>query len=60
MTLPIARDLALVGIRVNTIAPGIFDTPIYGTGPKADEFKAGLSASVVFPDGSGCQRSSRN
>ena len=32
MTLPIARDLAAVGIRVNTIAPGLIDTPIYGTG----------------------------
>ena len=50
MTLPIARDLAVVGIRVNTIAPGLFDTPIYGTGPKTAEFKAQLSASVVFPD----------
>ena len=32
MTLPIARDLAVVGIRVNTIAPGLIDTPIYGSG----------------------------
>ena len=32
MTLPIARDLCAVGIRVNTIAPGLIDTPIYGTG----------------------------
>jgi NAD(P)-dependent dehydrogenase (short-subunit alcohol dehydrogenase family) len=31
MTLPIARDLSAVGIRVNTIAPGLIDTPIYGT-----------------------------
>src|SRR5262249_50792273 len=29
MTLPMARDLARHGIRVNTIAPGVFDTPIY-------------------------------
>jgi NAD(P)-dependent dehydrogenase (short-subunit alcohol dehydrogenase family) len=32
MTLPIARDLSAVGIRVNTIAPGLIDTPIYGSG----------------------------
>ena len=32
MTLPIARDLSAVGIRVNTIAPGLIDTPIYGEG----------------------------
>ena len=30
MTLPVARDLAVVGIRVNTILPGLIDTPIYG------------------------------
>lgn len=49
MTLPLARDLGVVGIRVNTIAPGLFDTPIYGEGEKADAFKADLSGSVVFP-----------
>jgi NAD(P)-dependent dehydrogenase (short-subunit alcohol dehydrogenase family) len=32
MTLPIARDLAAVGMRVNTVAPGLIDTPIYGSG----------------------------
>ena len=32
MTLPVARDLAVVGIRVNTILPGLIDTPIYGEG----------------------------
>ena len=30
MTLPIARDLVPLGIRINTIAPGLIDTPIYG------------------------------
>lgn len=49
MTLPMARDLAIHGIRVNTIAPGLIDTPIYGTGEKAEAFKAKLGASVVFP-----------
>ena len=50
MTLPIARDLAVVGIRVNTIAPGLIDTPIYGTGDRSEAFKAGLKKDVVFPD----------
>jgi NAD(P)-dependent dehydrogenase (short-subunit alcohol dehydrogenase family) len=49
MTLPAARDLAAIGVRVNTIAPGIIDTPIYGTGPASDDFKAKLAAPVVFP-----------
>ena len=49
MTLPMARDLALHGIRVNTIAPGLIDTPIYGEGEKAEAFKAKLGTSVVFP-----------
>ncbi len=50
MTLPLARDLAVVGIRVNTIAPGLIDTPIYGYGGNADEFKAKLKRDVLFPD----------
>jgi NAD(P)-dependent dehydrogenase (short-subunit alcohol dehydrogenase family) len=49
MTLPAARDLAAIGVRVNTICPGIIDTPIYGTGAASDEFKAKLAAPVVFP-----------
>jgi len=49
MTLPIARDLAVVGVRVNTIAPGLIDTPIYGEGPGSEAFKANLSKDVVFP-----------
>src|SRR6516162_3444638 len=49
MTLPAARDLAAIGVRVNTICPGIIDTPIYGTGPASEEFKARLSAPIVFP-----------
>jgi len=49
MTLPIARDLSSVGIRVNTVAPGLIDTPIYGQGEPAEAFKAKLGASVLFP-----------
>ena len=49
MTLPIARDLSAVGIRVNTIAPGLIDTPIYGEGEQSEAFKAHLGQSVLFP-----------
>ena len=49
MTLPIARDRSVVGIRVNTIAPGLIDTPIYGEGEQSDAFKAHLGQSVLFP-----------
>jgi NAD(P)-dependent dehydrogenase (short-subunit alcohol dehydrogenase family) len=47
MTLPVARDLASEGIRVNTILPGIFDTPLLAAAP--ENVKAALSASVPFP-----------
>ncbi|HMQ27749.1 MAG TPA: SDR family oxidoreductase, partial [Acidimicrobiales bacterium] len=47
MTLPIARDLAAVGVRVNTIAPGLIDTPLLGLLP--DEQKDALAQSVLFP-----------
>jgi NAD(P)-dependent dehydrogenase (short-subunit alcohol dehydrogenase family) len=49
MTVPAARDLSVIGVRVNTICPGIIDTPIYGTGEQAEEFKKRLVAPVVFP-----------
>jgi NAD(P)-dependent dehydrogenase (short-subunit alcohol dehydrogenase family) len=49
MTLPVARDLAAAGIRVNTIAPGLIDTPIYGEGERSEAFKAKLGESVLFP-----------
>jgi NAD(P)-dependent dehydrogenase (short-subunit alcohol dehydrogenase family) len=47
MTLAIARDLMNEGIRVNTILPGIFDTPLLGALP--DDVKASLAASIPFP-----------
>jgi NAD(P)-dependent dehydrogenase (short-subunit alcohol dehydrogenase family) len=49
MTLTIARDLAAWGIRVNTVAPGLIDTPMWGFGPEADQFKAKVGADVLFP-----------
>ena len=47
MTLPIARDLAELGIRVCTIAPGIFDTPLLGTLP--EPVRVSLAKQVPFP-----------
>ena len=47
MTLPIARDLMNEGIRVNTILPGIFDTPLLARAPQ--NVRDGLAASVPFP-----------
>lgn len=47
MTLPIAREFAQHGIRVVTIAPGLFDTPLLGRLP--EEKKQALAATVPFP-----------
>lgn len=47
MTLPIARDLAQLGIRVATILPGLFETPMFAGLP--DEARAALAVSVPFP-----------
>ncbi len=49
MTLPVARDLSAVGVRVNTIAPGLIDTPIYGEGDFSEQFKEKLKKDVLFP-----------
>jgi NAD(P)-dependent dehydrogenase (short-subunit alcohol dehydrogenase family) len=47
LTLPLARELAQCGVRVLTIAPGIFETPLLGQLPP--EAQASLGASVPFP-----------
>lgn len=47
MTLPIARDLAQMAIRVNTIAPGLFMTPLISG--LSDEAKRSLEAQIPFP-----------
>ncbi|MGI9666243.1 MAG: SDR family NAD(P)-dependent oxidoreductase [Acidimicrobiia bacterium] len=47
MTLPMARDLSSVGIRVNTIAPGIIDTPLLGS--LNEDIRDALAANVPFP-----------
>jgi 3-hydroxyacyl-CoA dehydrogenase/3-hydroxy-2-methylbutyryl-CoA dehydrogenase len=47
MTLPLARDLGALGIRVMTVAPGIMDTPLLATAP--DELKHSLAGLQVFP-----------
>ena len=47
LTLPVARDLAQEGIRVNTIMPGLFNTPLLQGAP--DNVKAALAAQVPFP-----------
>ncbi|HXH80387.1 SDR family NAD(P)-dependent oxidoreductase [Nocardioides sp.] len=49
MTLPVARDLSAAGIRLNTVAPGLVDTPIYDAFGDPEEFKAKLGESVLFP-----------
>ncbi|MCS6806514.1 MAG: SDR family oxidoreductase, partial [Blastocatellia bacterium] len=47
MTLPVARDLARIGIRVVTIAPGIFDTPLLAGLP--EPARESLAQQVPFP-----------
>ncbi|MGI9384461.1 MAG: SDR family NAD(P)-dependent oxidoreductase [Methyloligellaceae bacterium] len=47
LTLPVARDLSRDGVRVVTIMPGLFDTPMFATLP--DDVRAALGASVPFP-----------
>ena len=47
LTLPAARDLARSGIRVCTIAPGLFDTPLLAALP--EQAREALGASIPFP-----------
>ena len=47
MTLPIARDLASMGVRCNTIAPGLFDTPLLASLP--DKARKFLAETIPFP-----------
>ncbi|MDP9229030.1 MAG: SDR family oxidoreductase, partial [Actinomycetota bacterium] len=47
LTLPAARDMASRGVRVNTIAPGLFDTPLLAALPQ--EQRAALGAGIPFP-----------
>ena len=49
MTLPVARDLGVLGIRVNTILPGPMDTPPMRQGPNANARNAKLLEDVIFP-----------
>jgi NAD(P)-dependent dehydrogenase (short-subunit alcohol dehydrogenase family) len=49
LTLPVARDLAAASIRLNTVAPGLIDTPIYDFAEDSGAFKAKLGESVLFP-----------
>jgi NAD(P)-dependent dehydrogenase (short-subunit alcohol dehydrogenase family) len=49
LTLAAARDLAGIGIRVNTIAPGAIDTPIYGDGDTAEALKRRVAGQSLFP-----------
>ncbi len=47
MTLPIARDLSIIGVRICTIAPGIFDTPLMMAAP--EETRTSLAQQIPFP-----------
>lgn len=47
MTLPLARDLAPLGVRVATVAPGVFETPMMAAA--SDEVRDGLAKSIPFP-----------
>jgi NAD(P)-dependent dehydrogenase (short-subunit alcohol dehydrogenase family) len=54
MTLPMTRDFAQFGVRVCTIAPGLFDTPLLGAAP--EEMRQKLVSTVEFPKRMGAPR----
>ncbi len=49
LTLPVARDLSAAAIRLNTVAPGLIETPIYDFAPDPEAFKEQLGSSVLYP-----------
>ncbi len=49
LTLPVARDLSAAAIRLNTVAPGLIETPIYDFAPDPAAFKEQLGSSVLHP-----------
>ena len=49
LTLPVARDLAAAAIRLNTVAPGLIETPIYDFVEDPEGFKQQLGQSVLYP-----------
>ncbi|QBR92294.1 SDR family NAD(P)-dependent oxidoreductase [Nocardioides euryhalodurans] len=49
LTLPVARDLSAAAIRLNTVAPGLIETPIYDFAPDPEAFKEQLGQSVLHP-----------
>ncbi len=57
MTLPIARDLSGEGIRINTILPGIFETPLMLGAP--EKVREALAAACRFRNGSGSRKNTR-
>ena len=58
MTLPVARDLSAPGIRVNTVAPGLIDTPIYGEGEQAEAVQGQARRERALPQALGQPASS--
>jgi NAD(P)-dependent dehydrogenase (short-subunit alcohol dehydrogenase family) len=57
MTLPVARDLSIIGVRISCIAPGLIDTPIYGSGDRADASKQTLPRMCSSRSGSASRTS---